>query len=167
MTLHVHCVSCPSLPWRSKYGIPARMLPFLADKYFSSSADPLTAADGRIYSASDQLTILGEAQAAWYATIVLCQFWHIFTVKTRIASTFKHPSFANVMTDLGVVLDIAFIVVVVYVPGVITVLGTSPMGVQGWITHFGFLLFILAWTEFNKWMRRNRPAHWYTRAFSW
>jgi hypothetical protein len=29
-----------------------------------------------------QTKIYFEAQAAWYVTLVMCQFWHIFMVRT-------------------------------------------------------------------------------------
>lgn len=55
-------------------------------------------------------------QAAWYVTLICCQFWHIWVCKTREASIFKHGIFRNPVTLWGVCISVAVMLVVVYAP---------------------------------------------------
>lgn len=40
-----------------------------------------------------QLDVYYEAQACWYVTLVMCQFWHIHMCRTRQVSLFKQGVF--------------------------------------------------------------------------
>jgi magnesium-transporting ATPase (P-type) len=58
-----------------------------------------------------------QANAAWYITLIMCQFWHIWTCKTRRVSIFKHRGvLENKVTWYGVVAALAIMIVCVYVP---------------------------------------------------
>lgn len=55
-------------------------------------------------------------QAAWYVTLICCQFWHIWVCKTREVSIFTHGILRNPVTLWGVCVSVAVMLVVVYAP---------------------------------------------------
>ena len=58
-----------------------------------------------------------QANAAWYITLIMCQFWHIWLCKTRRQSIFTYKGlFTNRVTFLGVGIALAIMVIAVYVP---------------------------------------------------
>jgi hypothetical protein len=56
---------------------------------------------GRTYSAAEQRKIFSEAATAFYITLTMAQFCHIWVCKTRTSSLFKH-GFGNKLTFYGV-----------------------------------------------------------------
>ena len=50
-----------------------------------------------VFTPHRQWLIYGESQAAWYLTLVMCQFWHIWSCRTRVASIFTHGLLSNVV----------------------------------------------------------------------
>lgn len=111
-----------------------------------------------------------QATSVWYITLIMSQAWHIWVCKTRRVSMFKHPGvISNRTTFYGVFISLAIMVVCVYIPYLQdNVFFTSnPPNVQAWIPHFGFLVFIVVYTEWEKWLARVNPRHWFVRWFVW
>jgi magnesium-transporting ATPase (P-type) len=111
-----------------------------------------------------------QANGAWYITLIMCQFWHIWFVKTRRVSVVKHPGvYKNRITFYGVFISLAIMIVATYVPwlqdNVFYVSG--PPGLQGWVPHFFFLAYCLVYTETTKAYARKCPNTWITRKFVW
>jgi magnesium-transporting ATPase (P-type) len=70
----------------------------------------------RVYSQPEQMDIYQESVSAWYATLVACQFWHVWLCKTRIESIFVHGLFDNFVTIMGVAISVVLLIACVYVP---------------------------------------------------
>jgi len=103
------------------YGLNSKSLAFAADKHFDPSQDNndpsnIWYVDGHSFTPSQQNDILLQAQTAYWATVVGCQFFHITQCKTRSASVFKHGLFQNTMMNFGLLLELALIIIVVFVP---------------------------------------------------
>lgn len=110
-----------------------------------------------------------QSNAAWYITLIMCQFWHIWFCKTRRVSVFKHPTLKNRTTYYGVFIALSIMIVCVYIPWLQdNVFYTAdPPGVQAWVPHFFFLVYMAIYTEGSKAFARANPEHWYVKWFCW
>ncbi len=48
----------------------------------------------------------------------VCQAFHIFTVRSRFDSVFSKNPFRNLVLNIGVLLEMAIVIIVIWVPGV-------------------------------------------------
>lgn len=111
-----------------------------------------------------------QSNAAWYITLIMCQFWHIWFCKTRRVSIFKHPGlYENRVTYYGVFVALAVMILCSYVPFLQdnVFFTANPPGVQAWVPHFFFLAFIFAYTEGTKAFARRNPNAAFTKWFVW
>lgn len=111
-----------------------------------------------------------QANAAWYITLIMCQFWHIWFCKTRRVSIFKHPGvYENRVTFYGVFVALAIMILCTYVPWLQknVFFTANPPGVQAWVPHLFFLAFCLIYTEATKALARKSPNSWFVRNFMW
>jgi magnesium-transporting ATPase (P-type) len=111
-----------------------------------------------------------QANTAWYITLILCQFWHIWFCKTRRVSIFKHSGLLeNRITMYGVVAALAIMFVCAYVPWLQEEVfkSAAPPSLATWIPHLFFLAFVLVYTEATKAHARRTPNSWFTRTFVW
>jgi sodium/potassium-transporting ATPase subunit alpha len=129
----------------------------------------LYATDGSALDAHAQWELFCESQAAWYLTLILCQFWHIWNCRTRVASCFTHGLFSNVVTLYGGVTEIAIACAVIYVPVLqrSNAFQTRDLHGEFWLPQLAFALYIFAYNEGVKWCVRHRPAGWVATRLSW
>lgn len=71
---------------------------------------------GKSLDAIAQWNLFCVSQSAWYITLVMNQFWHIWNCRTRTVSIVSHGLFTNVVTIYGVIAEVAIAVGVVYIP---------------------------------------------------
>ncbi|KAI8473316.1 MAG: hypothetical protein J3K34DRAFT_518987 [Monoraphidium minutum] len=114
-----------------------------------------------------QTRIYWEAQAAWYVTLVMCQFWHIFTCKTRQVSIFRHGPLRNPVTLFGVTISLGTILVITYVPFLQPIFTTATLTGVAWLPQLGFAGLALAYTEYSKRRSRADPDGWWARRMQW
>jgi sodium/potassium-transporting ATPase subunit alpha len=122
---------------------------------------------GRTYSADEQQTMFSEAATAWYITLTVSQFLHIWVCKTRTMSIFKH-GFENKLTFYGVALGFALSVFFSYTPGVQGIVGSATVGWIPWVAVpiTGAVLWI--YNEGSKWyFRRASPNDIFVRYLAW
>ena len=82
-----------------------------------------------------------QANAAWYITLIMCQFWHIWFCKTRRVSIFKHPGvYENRVTFYGVFIALAIMILCSYVPWLQdnVFYTANPPGQAAWVPHLFF-----------------------------
>ena len=65
------------------HGIPVSALAWTAQTYFQDGA-PDFIVGSRVYVAQEQQNIYYESVSAWYATIIMCQFWNVWTCTTCV-----------------------------------------------------------------------------------
>jgi sodium/potassium-transporting ATPase subunit alpha len=87
---------------------------------------------GRTYSASEQQDIFSQGATAFYITLTVSQFVHIFACKTRVVSLFVH-GFENRLTFDGVAIGLALAIFFSYVPGVQAFVGATIVGWIPWV----------------------------------
>jgi sodium/potassium-transporting ATPase subunit alpha len=132
-------------------GVPLSVLPGSYEAYWSLGSDDLDLGDGRgILSDEEQVAILGQAQAAWFVTLVMSQFWHIWMNKTARVSLVHSNLFSNRFMNMSVVLEVALLLIIVYVPFVQQVVGTRDAGWAAWLPHLISLVLLAAASELFK-----------------
>ena len=152
----------------ASYGVSAKDLFSMNNKYFPSTGDDFITSDGRVYTGEDQKYILWEVQAAWYIMIVACQACHIWVVRTRTVSIFEHGFFDNKQSVAGFIIAILLGIFVIYTPGLIDI-------VQSRYPHSLIILYasLLAWgtiwgyCEGRKCFSRAFPQHWSNKYLAW
>jgi len=138
------------------YGIPASSL-VGADSYFVQDADPFVVGL-RVFSESEQLDILRQAQTGYFMMLTGSQVLHIFLAKTRFASVFHHGLFGNVVLLYGVVIEVILIMLLVFTPGVQDFFGTAAFPGRFWACVLLVWGVLLIFCEGKRWLYRVHGA---------
>jgi sodium/potassium-transporting ATPase subunit alpha len=139
-----------------KHGLYPSDLVFAGDNYFIPDATDNFVVGSSVYTPDQQNFIIAEASAAWYLNIVVCQAFHIWTVKVRRVSIFEH-GVRNIVTVLGVCLAVSIMIVFNYVPGVKTILGSEALDWVPWVTAFVTGTIIFGYNELRKYIAHIKP----------
>jgi magnesium-transporting ATPase (P-type) len=105
---------------------------------------------GRTYSPEEQQNIFSQGVTAWYITLTVAQFCHIWSCKTRVVSLFKHDILSNKLTFMGVFVGLLLVIFFSYVPGVQTFVGSAKVGWFPWVCALLVGLATLIWNELVK-----------------
>ena len=87
--------------------------------------------------------------------------------KTRHVSVLEHGMFENHMTHFGVVVEILVLVLVVFVPGLQSVMSTASFPGPVWAVNLIYLAYIAGVTEWLKGAARKDPSGWVSRNLAW
>lgn len=82
--------------------------------------------------------LYGQAAGAFLATIIFCQIGNVMACRSSRLSAWPYLTRINPWIALGVVVELAFIVAIIYLPWLHKVFTTAPLGYEIW------LLFLLA-----------------------
>ncbi|KAL6750151.1 Na+/K+-ATPase alpha subunit [Haematococcus lacustris] len=153
------------------YGISVPQVAFGIDRgnflVPDGSSSNLDTTRGWGHQPRDPARHLLQAQAAWYVTLVMCQFWHIWMCKTRQVSIFRHGIFRNTVTLYGCVISLVVILGIVYIHGLHSIFLTRDLIGIGWLPMLIFLLIMLPFTEWSKWRTRLHPEGFVSRYVQW
>jgi magnesium-transporting ATPase (P-type) len=101
-----------------------------------------------------------EARAAAVTMVVVAEVWYLFNVRRFTASGFSIETFIGNRVALAAsVLLLLLQLVFLYVPGMNTLFGTAPIGVDTWgvIVGLGAMIFVVV--EAEKWLWRKRGVN--------
>lgn len=136
--------------------------------YFVLGAPTYTSRAGERLNEGQQLSIVANAQTAFWCTIVLSQCFHAFMCKTRVASVFKQGLFNNQVLNACGLAMLGIMVAVVYIPFLQPVFGTaSHDNFWFWVPCFISWALLLVWNEGRKWGFRNYPESTFTKILAW
>jgi len=141
------------------YGLNPSELWFTANTYFQLGAPYLPANNGWAYSDSDQVTILTQAQTAYWVMAPGTQVFHIFMCKTRFISVFRHGFFNNIVLLYGVVIEICLMVLIIFVPSSHTIFQSNDFPGKLWPILFLSWFSFFAFHESVKWLKRSYPQN--------
>ncbi len=137
--------------------VPISWLAF-SDNYWKAGAPLLYTPGGRIYTDQQQLQILSDAQAAYWMTIVMSQFFNIFLCKTRLLPCWFYGIFDNMHLAFSVMVELAIMFCLIFIPVINSEgfsFGTIPAVV--WAVPFTAWALYFAYAEGSKAIRRNYP----------
>jgi sodium/potassium-transporting ATPase subunit alpha len=124
--------------------------------------------NGNVFTPTEQINILFQAAGAWYIILVSSQILHIWMIKTRRTSLFKHSIFGNMVMNYGVILEAALMIVFVAIPGLNDIIMRCllPPGLAVLPIIYSFV-FLWVYNEGRKWYIRRHRKGWFARAFVW
>jgi sodium/potassium-transporting ATPase subunit alpha len=137
--------------------------------FFSlTSSDPVTIQrTGETFTAEEQHMIFSKAATAFYITLTVGQFFHIWVCKTRLNSLFTH-GFGNKLTFYGVAIGLCLVIFFCYVPGVHAFVGSYFVDWTPWVWAVVTGAFLWIYNEGSKWYFRKADASSVlVRWFSW
>ncbi|KAE9032063.1 Sodium/potassium-transporting ATPase subunit alpha [Phytophthora rubi] len=143
--------------WRN--GISFSDLFMSADNYWTSGADTFCTSDGECFDEAEQTRLLEEACGSWYIALIVCQFFHVWMVKTRRTSVVNASPLKNTVTIYGAAIEILIVVFVVYVPGFQSFFGTASADYLPWLIGCGTGVMTCLYSETIKaFARREIPG---------
>lgn len=96
-----------------------------------------------------------QATTACLATIVVTQVANVFLCRHPLKSSFSFGLSDNPLILLGVGVEIALILAIVYTPAGNWLFDTAPIGVEVWLIALGFAALMVLLEEARKaWLRR-------------
>lgn len=136
--------------------------------FFSLSAKgPVTIPrTGEIFTVSQQKDIFSQAATAFYITLTVTQFTHIWVCKTRVNSIFVH-GFGNISTFYGVAIGLVLVIFFSYVPGVHNFCGSAVVNWTPWavVPVAGVILWV--YNEVYKFFFRRFPDNRIVKIVAW
>jgi sodium/potassium-transporting ATPase subunit alpha len=122
---------------------------------------------GETFTAEEQRRIFSTAATAFYITLTVGQFFHIWVCKTRINSLFTH-GVGNTLTFYGVAIGLFLVIFFSYVPGVNVFVGSNAVNWTPWVWAVATGACLWIYNEVSKWYFRNADASSVlVRWFSW
>ena len=104
-----------------------------------------------------------KATTMIFVGIVVMQIANIFSCRSERLSAFRIGFLSNKLILVGIVLELLFTAVLMYVPFFQGVFTTTPLGFQDWLLLFGMMLVIFLMEEARKKLvelwRSRRPLH--------
>jgi magnesium-transporting ATPase (P-type) len=97
----------------------------------SASEDVTIERTNVTFTAEQQRRIFSEGVTAFYISLAVGQFFHIWVCKTRVVSLFQH-GFDNKLTFYGVGFGLFLVIVFTYIPGIQTFVGSYFVGWEPW-----------------------------------
>jgi sodium/potassium-transporting ATPase subunit alpha len=111
---------------------------------------------GQMLSASDPL--YRQATTACLTAIVLMQVVNVHLCRSRTASVFGQPVFANRLITAGILMELVLILLIDYTSVGNRLFGTSPIGLSAWLVVLPFAMAMLVLEEVRKAIVRSRDA---------
>lgn len=139
---------------------------FTKNSYFHDNAPAYVTTDGTSHDATQQMSVLAEAQTAYFLTLVICQVFNLISCKTRFMSIFMH-GIRNMIVNAAVVVAVALCVLLIYVPGMSVVFGTTPLDALYWAIPLPIALCVFLWSEIRKFICRTWPRGIVRKIIGW
>ena len=136
--------------------VPFNILYQSALIYFKENAPDLLLTNGSIANATDQIKILGEAQAAFFISIVICQWFNIFIQKHRFSYPYGMDMVKNKWTWIGIGAGGAISAFIIYVPFVnLNVFGAYPFPPIVFLAPMATGLFLFVYEFTRRFLRKK------------
>lgn len=137
-----------------------------SNDFFTENAPAYVSADGATYDAATQMRVLAQAQTAYFLTLVICQVFNLIACKTRLMSVFKH-GMKNWVVNAAIVISLSICVLLIYVPHVGVVFGTSPLDAIYWAIPLPIAVCVFLWSELRKLICRTWPKGLASKILLW
>jgi len=104
-------------------------------------------------------TLYGQATGAFLATIIFSQMGNVMACRTNRLSAWPYLRRFNHWIVLGLVVEVVFIVTIVYTPALHRLFSTAPLSAGYWALFLVAPVLLFAIEEFRKWLVR-RGVQW-------
>jgi sodium/potassium-transporting ATPase subunit alpha len=96
-----------------------------------------------------------QATTACLSAIIVTQIVNVFICRSSSNSVFKLSPFSNRLILIGIVVEIALILLIDYTPAGNAVFGTAPIPIAVWFFVLPFAMGMLVLEELRKWITRG------------
>ncbi len=103
--------------------------------------------------------LYGQAIAAFFAAVVICQVANVFVWRTTHQSVFAKGLLRNRAVLAGIATELALLGAIVETPVGHALFGTASLPLDAWLVPVPFALAMLALAELSKALRRRRLLH--------
>ncbi|WP_073616324.1 cation-translocating P-type ATPase [Desulfopila aestuarii] len=100
-----------------------------------------------------------QAATMVFLGIVIMQVANVFACRTERASVFSIGILSNPLIIVGIIFELAFAAIAIYVPFFQNLLGTAPVGWESWLVLFAFTPLVFGGEEARKAMMRTSGKH--------
>jgi len=137
------------------FGFPPNVLPFQGNEFDIKNGGDLTLTlAGQTTTQEQRINALGNAQTAYFVSIVLVQWADLLACKTRKLSIFQQ-GMRNMVLNFGLFSETLLALFLCYCPFLDIALGTRPLQPRHWLPALPFTLLILCYDELRKLLIRN------------
>jgi magnesium-transporting ATPase (P-type) len=96
-----------------------------------------------------------QATTICLTSIIICQIANVFVVRSPRLSIFKQGFLSNRKVVIGVFIELAIILCIVYLPPMQAVLGTQPLTLEHWLFLLPFAIILFVAEELRKLIKRR------------
>lgn len=124
--------------------------------YFKDTSPDLLLSNGSIATAADQVQILGKAQASFFLSIVICQWFNIFIQKHRYSYPYGKDMLKNKWTWIGIGSGAVISAIIIYIPFINShVFGSYPFPPLAFLAPIGMGIFLFAYEFTRRFLRKK------------
>ena len=136
--------------------VPFSILYQSALVYFNDNSPDLVLTNGSIATASDQVKILGMAQASFFLSIVICQWFNLFVQKHRYSYPYGKDMLKNKWTWVGIGAGAAISALIVYIPFINShVFGAYPFPPLAFLAPIALGIILFAYEFTRRFLRKK------------
>ncbi|EGG16113.1 P-type ATPase [Cavenderia fasciculata] len=143
------------------HGISASDLFYTSSDYFMDGA-----ADFMGYTAGQQMSMLKEAQSAYFIAVIITRMGAALSCKTRTLSLFQH-GFKNMVFNCGLISMLGVGLIIVHVPGIQDFFGATAVSYKFWLYPIPFAVFLVIVNEIRLYIVRRDPTGLVARYTYW
>jgi magnesium-transporting ATPase (P-type) len=99
-----------------------------------------------------------QATTACLSAIILMQIVNVFLCRSATRSVFSTGLSGNTLIILGVISEVAILLLINYAPWANSMLGTAPIGGKSWGYAIPFVAGMIILEELRKWLARKRAV---------
>lgn len=124
--------------------------------YFKETSPNLILTNGTTATATEQLKILGKAQAAFFLSIVICQWFNIFIQKHRFSYPCGKDMIKNKWTWIGIGSGVVISALIVYIPFInLQIFGAYPFPPIAFLAPIAMGIFLFIYEFARRFLRRK------------
>lgn len=136
--------------------VPFNMLYQSALVYFKETSPDLLLTNGSVATAADQVKILGKAQAAFFLSIVICQWFNIFIQKHRYSYPYGLDMLKNKWTWIGIGAGVLISAFIVYIPYINShIFGAYPFPPIAFLAPLAMGIFLFIYEFSRRFLRKK------------
>eukprot|EP01094_Clydonella_sp_ATCC50884_P006833 TRINITY_DN16016_c0_g1_i1.p1 TRINITY_DN16016_c0_g1~~TRINITY_DN16016_c0_g1_i1.p1 ORF type:complete len:993 (-),score=365.00 TRINITY_DN16016_c0_g1_i1:185-3163(-) len=142
------------------FGFPPLSLIFQGNEFDrKNGTDATIVYAGQATTLEQRINALGNAQTAYFVSIVVVQWADLLACKTRKLSLFQQ-GMKNMVLNFGLFSETLLAIFLCYCPFLDIALGTRPIHPRHWLPALPFTLLILSYDELRKFTIREFPGGW-------
>ncbi|CAL8071426.1 unnamed protein product [Orchesella dallaii] len=143
--------------------LPLKLLG-LRSQWDAQQINDLEDSFGQEWTYEQRKRLENTCSAAYFVSIVVCQWANLIISKTRRVSIFK-KGMTNWVLNFALIFETALACVLIYTPGMDVALKMMPLRVHWWLPALPFAILIFVYDEIRRLIIRKFPGSWVEEEF--